>query len=134
MNGLQYSGSGVMQQQGAHYIHQSQQQAQQMTQQQQLIAARSSLLYAQQPFSPLAQHQPFHTPFGIASTSTPPPPLHLLHSEPTHVGPTFPDFVRSNTVEGLQGGGKQETGSSAEGRGGSCGAAGETLYLKAADD
>ncbi|KAF7817810.1 GRF1-interacting factor 1 [Senna tora] len=105
----QYSGSAAMQQQQqqqAHYI-----------QQQQLVSARSSLLYAQQPFSPLApQHQPFH---GITSTSTtPPPPFPLLHSQPTHLGPTFPDFVRQ---------GKQETATSAE-------AAGEILYLKAADD
>lgn len=110
-----------MGQQGAHYNIQQQQQ-------QQLIAARSSLLYGQQPFSsPLAQqHQAFHTPLGmnISSSAIPPPPFHLLHSEPAHVGvgPTFPDFVRGNTSG--SGESKQETS----------GEAGETLYLKAADD
>ncbi|XP_028790353.1 GRF1-interacting factor 1-like [Neltuma alba] len=117
----QYSGSGIAQQ-GAQYF-----QGQQMTQQQ-LMAARSSLLYAQQPFSPLPQHQPFHTQMGISSsTSTPPPPLHLINAESTHVGPSFPDFGRSNAGDQA----KQETGSSAEARGGS---SGEALFLKPADD
>lgn len=120
---VQYSGSG-MGQQGSQFL-----QGQQMTQEQ-LMAARSSLLYAQQPFSPLPQHQPFHTQLGItSSTSTPPPPpLHLINTEPSHVGPSFPDFGRSNTA-GVQV--KHESGSSADARGGS---SGEALYLKSADD
>ncbi|KAK4282912.1 hypothetical protein QN277_014234 [Acacia crassicarpa] len=119
----QYSGSGIVQQ-GAQYH-----QGQQMTQQQ-LMAARSSLLYAQQPFSPLPQHQPFHTQLGITSSTSnpPPPPLHLINTEPSHVGPSFPDFGRSNNA-GDQA--KHESGSSADARGGS---SGEALYLKSADD
>ncbi|XP_054785377.1 GRF1-interacting factor 1-like isoform X2 [Prosopis cineraria] len=115
----QYSGSGIAQQ-GAQDL-----QGQQMTQQQ-LMAARSSLLYAQQPFSPLPQHQPFHTQLGISSgASAPPPPFHLLNTEPAHVGPGFPDFGEARNRA------KQETGSSAEAGGGS---SGEALYLKPADD
>ena len=110
---LQYSGSGMVQQ-GGQYVHQGQQ----MTQQQ-LMAARSSLLYAQQPFSPLSQHQPFHTHLGItpsSSSSAPPPPHHFIN---TDVGPTFPDFGRSDHP-------KQDSSAG--------GTSGEALYLKPADD
>lgn len=126
-------------------------QAQQMTQQQQqLMAARSSLLYAQQqqPFSALQQQQALHGQLGMSSGGS--AGLHMLHSEATHVGGNstigtggFPDFVRSSTAgDGLHGAGgrglistgKQEIGSSAEGRGGSSGDGGETLYLKSAGD
>ncbi|KAH1079429.1 hypothetical protein GYH30_054130 [Glycine max] len=128
----QYPPSGMMQQ-GAQYM-QAQQQAQQMTPQQ-LMAARSSLLYAQQPYSALQQQQAMHTALGSSSG------LHMLQSEGSNVnvGGGFPDFVRggSSTGEGLHSGGrgiigssKQEMGSSSEGRG----EGGENLYLKVADD
>ncbi|XP_027367317.1 GRF1-interacting factor 1-like [Abrus precatorius] len=140
----QYPPSGIMQQ-GAHYMQA--QQAQQMTQQQ-LMASRSSLLYAQQPFSVLQQQQGLHSQLGMSSSGS--PGLHMLQSEPTNVGGNatigtggFPEFIRASTGDGLQGrglisSGKQDIGSSGEGRGGSSsghsGEAGETLYLKSAAD
>ncbi|KAI4301947.1 hypothetical protein L6164_035179 [Bauhinia variegata] len=139
----QYPPGGIMQQ-GAHYM-----QAQQMSQQS-LMAARSSLLYAQQPYSALQQQQALHSQLGMSSSGS--PGLHMLQSEANNVGGSatigsgaFPDFVRSSTGEGLQGAsrgiigtGKPDIGTSAEGRGGNSGGhtgeGGETLYLKAADD
>ena len=127
------------------------QQAQQMTQQQ-LMAARSSLLYAQQPFTALQQQQALHSQIGMSSGGS--PGLHMLQSETSNVGGSatmgsggFPDFGRSSTAEGLHGAGrgmigssKQDIGSSGDqGRGGSSGGhdgeGNETgLYLKASDD
>ncbi|KAK7344162.1 hypothetical protein VNO77_13490 [Canavalia gladiata] len=136
----QYPPSGIMQQ-GAHYMQA--QQAQQMTQQQ-LMASRSSLLYAQQPFSVLQQQQGLHSQLGMNPSGS--QGLHMLQNEATNVGGhstigagAFPDFVRSSTGDGLQcrgliSSGKQDIGSSGEGRGGSSsghsGEGGETLYLK----
>ena len=147
---MQYPPSGMLQQ-GAHYMQA--QQAQQMTQQQ-LMAARSSLLYAQQPYAALQQQQALHSQLGMSSSATP-AGLHMLQSDAGNVGGGsatmaggFPDFVRGSTGEGLHGGGaggrgiigcsKQDIGGSSEGRGGSSsghtGEGGETLYLKSADD
>ncbi|TKY52110.1 GRF1-interacting factor 1 [Spatholobus suberectus] len=128
----QYPPSGIMQQ-GAHYMQA--QQAQQMTQQQ-LMASRSSLLYTQQPFSVLQQQQGLHSQLGMSSSGS--AGLHMLQSEATNVGGSatigtggFPDFVRI-------GNGKQDIGSSGDGRGGSSsghsGDGGETLYLRSAAD
>ncbi|KAG4908532.1 hypothetical protein AAZX31_20G212600 [Glycine max] len=130
----QYPSSGLMQQ-GAHYMQA--QQAQQMSQQQ-LMASRSSLLYSQQPFSVLQQQQGMHSQLGMSSNGS--QGLHMLQTEATNVGGNatigtggrFPDFVRIAS-------GKQDIGSSGEGRGGSSsghsGDGGETLnYLKAAGD
>ena len=113
------------------------QQAQQMSQQQ-LMASRSSLLYSQQPFSVLQQQQGMHSQLGMSSNGS--QGLHMLQTEATNVGGNatigtggrFPDFVRIAS-------GKQDIGSSGEGRGGSSsghsGDGGETLnYLKAAGD
>ncbi|XP_025676737.1 GRF-interacting factor 1 [Arachis hypogaea] len=87
----QYPSSGIMLQ-GSHYM-----QAQQ--QQQQLMAARSSLLYAQQPFSLQPQH-------GVTSSSTASPALHMLQStEASMASGGLPDFGRGSTGEGLVGGG-----------------------------
>ena len=119
-------------------------QPQQMTQQS-LMAARSSLLYAQQPFAALQQQQALQGQLGMSSSGS--PGLHMLQSEASNMGGSggFPDFVRSSTAEGLHGASrgiigssKQEIGSSAEGRVGSSightSEGGETLYLKTADD
>ncbi|XP_057961133.1 GRF1-interacting factor 1 [Malania oleifera] len=131
----QFPPSGIVQS-GAHYMQH--QQAQQMTSQS-LLAARSSMLYAQQPFS-LQQQQALHSQLGMSSgVST---GLHLLQNEAGNAGGSgglgaggFPDFVRGGMA-----GGKQDLGGSgsAEGRGGSSGGqggdGGENLYMKAADD
>lgn len=116
------------------------QQAQQMAQQQQLLAARSSLLYSQQPYSALQQQ---HGQLGMGSSGSA-TGLHMLQSEATNVGGLgnaiigtgggFPDFGRSSAGDGLHGNVKREIGGSAEGRGGSSGDAGETLYLKPSGD
>lgn len=126
------------------------QQAQQMTPQS-LMAARSSMLYAQQPFSSL-QQQGLHSQPGMNSGGS--TGLHMLQSEASTAGGSgalgaggFLDFGRGTSGEGMHGGramaggSKQDIGSaagSAEGRGGSSGGragdGGETLYLKSADD
>lgn len=141
----QFPPSGIMQP-GAHYMQH--QQAQQMTPQS-LMAARSSMLYSQQPYSALQQQQALHSQLGMNSSGS--SGLHMLQSDANHAGGSgtlgiggFADFGRGSTGEGLQsgrgmaGGSKQDIGSagSAEGRGGSSAShdGGETLYLKAADD
>lgn len=126
------------------------QQAPQMTPQS-LMAARSSMLYSQQPFSALQQQQALHSQLGMSSSGS---GLHMLQNDASHAGGSgglgvggFPDFGRGSTGEGLQGGSrgmaggsKQDIGNagSAEGRAGSSARhdveGGETLYLKAADD
>jgi len=139
---MQYPPGGMMQQ-GAHYMQA--QQAQQMTPQQ-LMAARSSHLYAQQPYSALQQQQVMHSQLGGSSG------LHMLQNEGSNVNVGsgsatlgggsggFPDFIRGSTGEGLHGrsmiGGssKQDIGGSGDGRGGSSGEGGESLYLKSAED
>lgn len=112
--------------QGTQYLQS--QQAQQMTQQQ-LMAARSSLLYAQQPYSALQQQQALHSQLGMSSSTATPGGLHMLQSEGSHVGAAaaFPDFVRTT---------KQDIGTSSadQARGGASGEGGETLYLKSSDD
>ncbi|KAA8539018.1 hypothetical protein F0562_025710 [Nyssa sinensis] len=143
----QFPPGGIMQP-GAHYLQH--QQAQQMTQQS-LMAARSSMLYSQQPFSALQQQQALHNQLGMSSSGS--SGIHMLQSEANSGGSGplgaggFPEFGRGSSGEGLQGSGrglaggsKQDIGSvgSAEGRGGSSGGhggdGGETLYLKAAED
>ncbi|KAJ8770436.1 hypothetical protein K2173_017902 [Erythroxylum novogranatense] len=136
----QYPSGGIMQP-GAHYMQQ--QQAQQMTQQS-YLAARSSLLYTQQPYSALQQHQALHSQLGISSGGS--TGLHMLQGEAnTTAGGAlgaggFPDFSRDGSGRGMAGGSNQDIGSggSSEGRGGSSGGqsgdGGETVYLKASDD
>lgn len=144
----QFSSSGIMQA-GGHYM--PHQQTQQMTPQS-LMAARSSMLYAQQPFSALQQQQAaLQSQLGMSSGGS--TGLHMLQSEASTAGGSgglgaggFPDFARSSSGEGMHGGrpiaggSKQDIASSgsAEGRGGSSGGqggdGGETLYLKASDD
>lgn len=134
------SGSSVMQP-GGHYMQQHQQ-AQQMTPQS-LMAARSSMLYGQQPYSSLQQQQALHGQLGMSSSGGTPGGLHMLQSEASAVGSTlgaggFPDYGRGGSSSG--GGSKQEMGSigSVDGRGGSSagqdGGGGENLYLKGGDD
>ncbi|WKA03204.1 hypothetical protein VitviT2T_021328 [Vitis vinifera] len=141
----QFPPSGIVQP-GAHYMQH--QQAQQMTPQS-LLAARSSMLYSQQPFSALQQQQAIHSQLGMGSGGS--AGLHMLQSEGSNPGGNgtlgtggFPDFSRGTSGEGLQaagrgmaGGSKQDMGN-AEGRGGNSGGqggdGGETLYLKAAED
>ena len=125
------------------------QQTQQMTPES-LMAARSSMLYTQQPFSAL-QQQALHNQLGMSSGGS--TGLHMLQSEASTAGGNgaleaggFLDFGRGSSGEGMHGGrataggSKQDIGSagSAEGRGGSSGGqggdGGETLYLKASDD
>ncbi|KAM7250352.1 hypothetical protein ACFE04_022235 [Oxalis oulophora] len=113
---------------------QNQQSHQQMTQQS-LLAARSSMLYSQQPYASLQQQQALHNQLGMSSSGTT-GGLHMMQQGEGSAGGGsggFPDFSRGS------GGGKQDIGSSGsgEGRGGSgghIGDGGETLYLKASDD
>ncbi|KAK6911359.1 SS18, N-terminal [Dillenia turbinata] len=131
----QFASGGLMQS-GAHYMQH--QQAQQMTPQS-LMAARSSMLYSQQPFSAL-QQQALHGQLGMGPGGS--TGIHMLQSETHNAGGSgalgssgFPDFGRSTT-----GGSKQDMGSggSVVGRGGNSGGqsgdGGETLYLKASED
>lgn len=130
---------------GAHYVQH--QQAQAMTPQS-LMAARSSMLYNQQPFSTL-QQQALHGQLGMSSGGG--TGLHMLQTDAGNAGGNgplgsggFPDFGRGSAGEGMHrgmaGSGKQEMGSSgsADGRGGSSGAhggdGGENLYLKSTED
>lgn len=118
------------------------QQAQQMTPQS-LMAARSSMLYTQQPYSALQQQQTLHSQLSMNSGGS--SGLSILQSEVTHSGSSgalgaggFPDL---HTGRGMAVGSKHDMGSSssAEGRGASSGSGqggdgGETLYLKSTDD
>ncbi|KAF7805216.1 GRF1-interacting factor 1 [Senna tora] len=114
----QYPGGGIMQQ-GTQYLQG--QQAQQMSQQQ-LMAARSSLLYAQQPYAALQQQQALHSQLGMSSSSA---NLHMLQTD--HVA-AFPDFVRTSKPD-------IGTSSTDQVRGGASAEGGETLnYLKSSDD
>ncbi|RZC52227.1 hypothetical protein C5167_020654 [Papaver somniferum] len=134
-------------QQGAHYLQH--QQAQAMTPQS-LMAARSSMLYGQQPMSAMQQQQAMHSQLGMNSGVSN-NGLHMMHSEGGmgggngSMGGGFPDFGRSNASEGLQSRGvtiasKHEVGNadSNEGRGGNSGGhggeAGEQMYLKGGDE
>ncbi|KAM7269651.1 hypothetical protein ACFE04_025148 [Oxalis oulophora] len=120
----QYSSSGMVQQ------GYTQHQQGQMTPQS-ILAARSSMMYNQQPYASLQQQQALHSQLGMSSGGT--TGLHMLQGEGNATGTGgFPDFGR---------GGKQDMGSSgsAEGRGGGnnggqVGDGGETLYLKVSDD
>lgn len=144
----QFPPSGVMQP-GAHYMQH--QQAQQMSQQS-LMAARSSMLYNQQPYSALQQQQALHSQLGMGGGgSGGSSGLHMLQNEASNAGGGngalgaggFPDFGRGNSGEGLQaasrgmgGGGSKhdESGRGGGNSGGQGGDGGETLYLKSADD
>ncbi|XP_023545700.1 GRF1-interacting factor 1 [Cucurbita pepo subsp. pepo] len=137
----QYSSSGIIQP-GGHYIQH--QQAQQMTPQS-LMAARSSMLYTQQPYSTLQQQQALHSQLGMSSGGG--IGFNMLQNDAANAGGGnggglgggggFPDFGHGGS---LGGGSKQDMGGtgSGEGRGGSSGShggdGGETLYLKSADD
>ncbi|KAJ4845530.1 hypothetical protein Tsubulata_015614 [Turnera subulata] len=125
----QFPPTGIMQP-GAHYMQH--QQAAQMTPQA-LMAARSSMLYAQQPFSALQQQQALHSQLGMSCGGS--TGLHMLQSEASAAGGSggmgaggFGDF----------GGSKQDIGSTSTDGGRSSGGqgsdGGETLYLKASDD
>ncbi|XP_058105586.1 GRF1-interacting factor 1-like [Magnolia sinica] len=128
---------------GARYLQH--QQAQQMTPQS-LMAARSSMLYAQQPLSTL-QQQALHSQLGMSSGAS--NGLHMLHSETGLGGNSsmlaargFPNFGRS-TGEGLQaanrgmaGAGKQDAvgvGSTAGNAGGQSRDGTEPFYLKGSE-
>ncbi|KAL0856116.1 hypothetical protein Bca101_061269 [Brassica carinata] len=119
------AGGGLIQGEGgSHYFQQQQQatQQQQMTQQS-LMAARSSMRYAQQqqPYASLQHQQLHHSQLGMSSGSGGGSSgFHILQGE---AGGGFYEFGR----------GKPEMGSG-EGRGGSSGDGGETLYLKSSDD
>lgn len=116
---------------------------------QSLMAARSSMLYSQQPFTAL-QQQNLHNQLGMTSGGS--TGLNMLQSDANNAGVNsqlggggFLDFGRGSGVEGLHRGMatnsmiKQDFGSggSTEDRGGSSGShggggdGGETLYLKA---
>lgn len=121
---------------------------------QSIMAARSNMMYGQQPYSALQQQQAaLHGQLGMNSGVT--SGLHILQGEAHGSGSSgalggggFPDFGRTTAGDGLQvtgrgmaSGSKHDMGSSlsAEGRGGSSGGhsggdGGETLYLKSADD
>lgn len=124
----QFPPGGMMQPGGGQYLQH--QQAQPMTPQA-LMAARSSMLYTQQPFSSLQQQQQaLQSQLGMSSSGS--SGLHMLQSSgggSGALGGGFPDFGR---------GSKQDLGSSAEERGGNSGGhggdGGENLYLKSADD
>ncbi|XP_009111895.1 GRF1-interacting factor 1 isoform X2 [Brassica rapa] len=116
------AGGGVIQAEGGSHYLQQQQQATQMSQQS-LIAARSSMLYAQQqqPYASLQHQQLHHSQLGMSSsTGGGSSGFHILQGE---AGGGFNEFGR----------GKPEM-ESGEGRGGSSGDGGETLYLKSSDD
>ncbi|KAK8504673.1 hypothetical protein V6N12_046922 [Hibiscus sabdariffa] len=72
----QFQSNGIRQLGGGHYMQH--QQAQQMMQQS-LKAARSSMLYAEQPFSALQQQQALHGQFGMSSGGS--TSLHMLQTE-----------------------------------------------------
>ncbi|KAK3017028.1 hypothetical protein RJ639_006766 [Escallonia herrerae] len=144
----QFPSGGVMQS-GGHYLQH--QQAQQMTPQA-VMAARSSMLYSQQPYSALQQQQALHSQLGMSSSAS--SGLHMLQGESNSAGGSggplgggvFADFGRGHGNEGLHasgrgmaGGSKQDIGNAgSEGRGGNSGGhggdGGETLYLKSAND
>ncbi|XP_042518455.1 GRF1-interacting factor 1 [Macadamia integrifolia] len=143
----QFPPNAVMQP-GAHYMQH--QQAQQMTPQS-LMAARSSMLYAQQPLSALQQQQAMHSQLGMSSSGN--TGLHMLHGDASvggngALGPGgFPDFGRGTSGDGLQAASRGVTiaskpdigsGGSADGRGGNSGSqggdGGEPMYLKGAEE
>ncbi|CAN6862069.1 unnamed protein product [Brassica oleracea] len=116
------AGGGVIQAEGGSHYLQQQQQATQMSQQS-LMAARSSMLYAQQqqPYASLQHQQLHHSQLGMSSsTGGGSSGFHILQGE---AGGGFNEFGRGKTEMG-----------SGEGRGGSSGDGGETLYLKSSDD
>lgn len=144
----QFPPTGIVQP-AAHYLQH--QQAQQMASQS-LMAARSSMLYGQQPFATLQQQQALNSQLGMSSGGS--GGLPILQGEAHSAGGSgaigsvgFPDFGRGPAGEGLPAGGrgmasgsKHDMGGamSAEGRGGSSGGhsvdGSETLFLKSADD
>lgn len=117
------AGGGLIQGEGAsHYLQQQQATQQQQMTQQSLMAARSSMMYQQQqqPYATLQHQQLHHSQLGMSSSSGGGSSgLHILQGE----AGGFHEFGR----------GKPEMGSG-EGRGGSSGDGGETLYLKSSDD
>ncbi|CAH8272524.1 unnamed protein product [Arabidopsis lyrata] len=123
------AGGGMIQGEGgSHYLQQQQATQQQQMTQQSLMAARSSMLYAQQqqqqPYATLQHQQLHHSQLGMSSSSGGggSSGLHILQGE----AGGFHDFGRGKPEMGSGGGG--------EGRGGSSGDGGETLYLKSSDD
>ncbi|RWR86583.1 GRF1-interacting factor 1-like protein isoform X1 [Cinnamomum micranthum f. kanehirae] len=143
----QFPPSAAMQP-GARYLQH--QQAQSMTPQS-LMAARSSMLYTQQPMSALQQQASLHSQLGMIPGGN--NGLHMLHGDGSMGGNGglaargFPDFGRSAgeslhaaTSRGMTGTGKQDVGNagSTEGRGGSAGGQNtdgtEPLYLKSSEE
>ncbi|KAG7552205.1 SS18 family [Arabidopsis thaliana x Arabidopsis arenosa] len=124
------AGGGMIQGEGgSHYLQQQQATQQQQMTQQSLMAARSSMLYAQQqqqqqPYATLQHQQLHHSQLGMSSSSGGggSSGLHILQGE----AGGFHDFGCGKPEMGSGGGG--------EGRGGSSGDGGETLYLKSSDD
>ncbi|KAL0692404.1 hypothetical protein Bca4012_059584 [Brassica carinata] len=118
------AGGGLIQGEGgSHYLQQQQATQQQQMTQQSLMAARSSMLYAQQqqqPYATLQHQQLHHSQLGMSSSSG--GGSSGLHMPQGEAG-GFQEFGR----------GKLEMGSG-EGRGGSSGDGGETLYLKSSDE
>ncbi|GMH11306.1 hypothetical protein Nepgr_013147 [Nepenthes gracilis] len=142
----QFPPTGIMQP-GAHYMQQHHQQAQSMTPQA-LMAARSSMLYSQQPYAALQQQQvALHGQLGINHSGG--SGLSMLQGEPNGVGSSstlLSDFGRATTVDGMhaaaRGLSKQDVGNAAgssegrghHGHGGGSGNGSESLYLKSAND
>ncbi|GAB2277609.1 hypothetical protein Dimus_012317 [Dionaea muscipula] len=136
----QFPPSGIMQP-GGHYMQH--QQAQSMTPQA-LMAARSSMLYSQQPYAALQQTQAMHGQMGMGSGSS--SGLPMLQGEHNINGAgssgLLSDFGRSTTGDGMLGIGRglgkhdmASAGSADHGRGGHGGGDGsENLYLKSSDD
>ncbi|XP_010519967.1 PREDICTED: GRF1-interacting factor 1 isoform X2 [Tarenaya hassleriana] len=124
------SGGGMIQPGASHYLQN--QTATQMTTPQALMAARSSMLYGHQ-----QQHQPYatslhHSQLGMSSSSGSGgggSGLHILQGEVGTSGGNggFHDFGRGKPELGIGSGGF-------DGRGGSSGDGGDTLYLKSSDE
>ncbi|KAM7463756.1 hypothetical protein LguiA_031877 [Lonicera macranthoides] len=120
----QFPGAGIMQS-GSHYMQH--QQAQQMSPQA-IMAARSSMMYGQQPFSSLQQQQAFHSQLAVTSGGS--SGLHMQQSDSNSGGGGggFSDFGRGS---GGEASGRGMGGGKDEGRGGD---GGETLYLRSGED
>ncbi|XP_020521616.1 GRF1-interacting factor 1 isoform X2 [Amborella trichopoda] len=119
----QFSPNAAMQP-GAHYLQHRQ--PQQMTPQAALMAARSPMLYAQQPLSALQQHQhqqqqALHSQLAMTSSAAN-NGLHMLHSDTTNLGGSggamvsggFPDFGRGSGSSGNLGSGSGNLGSTSD--------------------
>ncbi|KAL9259124.1 GRF1-interacting factor 1-like protein [Drosera capensis] len=138
----QFPPSGIMQPGAAHYMQQHQQVLAMSPQA--MMAARSSMLYNQQPYAALQQTQGLHGQLGIGSGSSSSTGITMLQGEPnmSMAGSSalFSDFGRSNAGEGMLGIGsrglnKQDmvSAGSADGRSHTSDGS-DSLYLKSPDD